>query len=225
MNKIVCNKQIACITLNLLLAANILVWTGVYAGSYKIKEIDRQTDDYEKDIALLNDVSRRTSDSKLLTMDAFLDDVTEIFDNNLIPEGVAAMVSFDGDGMGNINMTYGAEAANRLIYAFADVVRKYFPESSKNIVSNVGERSDEFYMLLMGRPSRKALEQEIIDFQNDIRKIVVLSDAGDKVKGTISIGISFYHDGESFEELFDSADEAAYEAKAAGKNCYRIAKD
>ncbi len=53
--------------------------------------------------------------------------------------------SFDGDGMGKKNEEYGAASTDRLIIAFGDVVKNHFPDSNMNIVSNVGEKSDEFY--------------------------------------------------------------------------------
>ena len=80
-------------------------------------------------------------------------------------------------------------------------------------------------MLLLGRESEDAVEQEIKSFQEDIRKVTVKADDQvTDVKGTVSVGIAFYNGKDSFVSLFDAADSAAYEAKEAGKDCYRIAK-
>ena len=110
----------------------------------------------------------------------------------------------------------------RLIVGFADVVKQHFPDSDINLVSNVGEKSDEFYMLLMGRETKEQVIKEIEDFQEDLRNVHVVADDGRDLTGTVSIGIAFREPGQSFESLFEEADQAAYEAKQAGKDCYYV---
>ena len=209
-----------------LVILNGLFWSGVVKDSYEAKWLDEKTDLYEADIVEITDSSRRTRMTHLLTMDAFLDDVEVIFNEQQFPEGVTAMIAFDGDNMGKKNEQYGSGTADRLAVAFANTVKKHFPDNDVNLVTNVGEKSDEFYMLLRGRESREALIKEIEDFQEDIRKQKVKSDDGtQEISGTVSIGIAFYDGKEDFETLFDAADQAAYEAKEAGKDCYFVAED
>ncbi len=209
----------------ILFSANVLIISGAMISNVRTQRIDAMTDKYEDDRVVMADANKRTIMTHLYTMDTFLDIAEEMFEKNEFPPGVVAMISFDGDGMGKINENYGSGAADRMCYAFADVVKKHFPDSEYNIVTNVGEKSDEFYMLLLGRESKEEVEQEIKEFQEDIRKIVVKADdLVTDVKGTVSVGIAFYDGNESFESFFDSADSAAYKAKEAGKDCYRIAE-
>ena len=220
-NKTVSNR-IWCTALCLLIAANALLWAGVHRNIHEAHHADELTDRYEVLITDMDDANRRTLVTHLYTMDTFLDITSELFENESFPEGVTAMVSFDGDNMGKKNEQYGSSVVDKLIQEFARVVKEHFPDSDVNIVSNVGEKSDEFYMLLLGRESKEALIQEIEDFQEDIRNIHVTADDGSDVTGTISIGIAFREPGQTFESLFEEADQAAYEAKEAGKDCYRV---
>lgn len=222
MNNTIAKTRILAVCLCLLIAGNALIWHGVHVNIHRTSHADELTDHYEELIVDMTDANRRTLSTHLLTMDAFLDETDVIFENESFPEGVTAMVSFDGDGMGKLNEAYGSEATDRLIIGFADVVKAHFPENGLNIVSNVGEKSDEFYMLLMGRESEAALIKEIEDFQDDIRAVSVKSSDGRDVSGTVSIGIAFREPGQSFDSLFEEADQAAYEAKEAGKDCYFV---
>ena len=220
-NKVIANRILG-ICLFLLIAGNALVWSGVHANVHSTGHADDLTDRYEELIVKMDDASSRTLGTHLLTMDAFLEATGELFEKDSFPDGVTAMVSFDGDGMGKKNEEYGAASTDRLIVAFGDVVKKHFPDSDTNIVSNVGEKSDEFYMLLMGRESKEELVKEIEDFQQDLREVSVKADDGRDLSGTVSIGIAIKEEGQTFESLFEEADQAAYEAKEAGKDCYRV---
>ena len=46
---------------------------------------------------------------------------------------------------------------------------------------------------------------------------------GVKVNTTISVGVAVTQTGEEADEIVNRADEALYEAKAAGRNCVRFA--
>lgn len=216
------SARIWCIALCLLISANALLWSGAHRNIHEAHHADSLTDHYEELIVDMDDANRRTLVTHLYTMDAFLDATGILFENESFPDGVTAMISFDGDGMGKKNEEYGTAATDKLIRGFAEVVKKHFPDSDLNIVSNVGEKSDEFYMLLMGRESEEELINEIEKFQDDIRGIHVTADDGRDVTGTVSIGVAFRDPGQTFESLFEEADQAAYEAKEAGKDCYRV---
>ena len=220
------NKYALGVLALLLIAANIFVWTqGISYGIQK-KNADEYTDSFEEETVVITDQNRRTLMTHLYTMDTFLDEANKVFDEKSFPEGVTAMVAFDGDSMGKKKEEYGDGTTDRLCVAFAETVKRWFPDSDKNIVTNVGEKSDEYYMLLMGRKTRAEVVNEIAAFQEDIRKQTVKADDGVRtVSGTVSIGIAFYNEGDSFEGLFDEAGQAAYEAKEAGKDCYRISDD
>lgn len=218
-------KQLWCIVLCVLFSLNVLTFTQIQKSEYETAAVHALTMQYKEDILQMEDAGRKTLTTHLLTMDAFVEDASAIFAEQAFPEGVTAMLAYDGDNMGKKVESHGEEAVNMLMVAFADVTKKHFPESSTNIVCNVGEKSDEFYVLLMGRSSREALLAEVEAFQQDIRTIRIQTADGRELSGSVSIGVAFYQDGDTFEGLFEEADTAGYAAKAAGKDCYRIAKE
>ena len=218
-------KQKLCLLICVLTVLNALCFTELQKTRLETENVCALTDRYEADILEMEDSNRKTLVTRLLTMDAFVGTCREIFDQEAFPEGVSAMLAYDGDNMGKKAEQYGSNAVNSLMLAFADVTKQHFPESNRNIVCNVGEKSDEFYVLLLGRPSKEALIQEIEAFQQDIREIRIPTESGEEMSGSVSIGIAFYHQGDSFDALFEEADAAGYAAKEAGKDCYYVAED
>lgn len=216
-------KQKLCLVLCVLTVLNALCLTQLHKTHLKTKAVCDLTDQYEVDILEMEDSNRKTLETRLLTMDAFVETAREIFDKKAFPEGVSAMLAYDGDNMGKKAEQYGRNEVNKLIVAFADVTKQHFPENDKNIVCNVGEKSDEFYVLLLGRPSEESLIREVEAFQQDIRQIRIQTESGEELTGSVSIGIAFYHQGDSFDGLFEEADAAGYAAKDAGKDCYYVA--
>ncbi len=208
----------------ILIAANIFMVYGIYDADVKIKESEEQIERYQANLQELDAVAHKTSVTGLLTLDTFMETLAPRFETEDF-DGVSAFISFDGDNMGKLGDKYGKPTTNRLIYEIGKVVKASFPESDQNVVCNVGERSDEFYMMLSGRESKEALIAEIEAMQQAIRDIEVKADDGTPVKGSVSVGIAFYGEdegGTDFNELFENSDSAAYAAKEAGKDCYYV---
>ena len=147
-------KQKLCLVLCVLTVLNALCLTQLHKTHLKTKAVCDLTDQYEVDILEMEDSNRKTLETRLLTMDAFVEAAREIFDKEAFPEGVSAMLAYDGDNMGKKAEQYGRNEVNKLMVAFADVTKQHFPENDKNIVCNVGEKSDEFYVLLLGSSFR-----------------------------------------------------------------------
>ena len=219
------NRQKFCLILCALIALNALCFTQLQKTRLQTEAVCSLTDQYEADILAMQDNNRKTLETRLLTMDAFVEDCREIFDTEAFPEGVSAMLAYDGDNMGKKAAQFGRNEVNKLMLAFADVTKQHFPESDRNIVCNVGEKSDEFYVLLLSRPSEEALIQEVEAFQQDIRKIRIQTESGEELTGSVSIGIAFYQPGDSFDGLFEEADAAGFAAKDNGKDCYYVAEN
>ena len=95
----------------------------------RIAQTNELENQFEQEIAEFHDQNRRTLATKLLTMDAFLDDVTPLLESGDLPKCVTAMVSFDGDGMSKKNEEFGNGTGNRLSMAFADTTKRHFPDS------------------------------------------------------------------------------------------------
>lgn len=119
-----------------------------------------------------------------------------------------AYVMIDVDDFKAINDTRGHAAGDAALVTIAGILRSQTRET--DIPARFA--GDEF-SLIMPRTDRLAAEP-VVD-----RVVAALREQG----LSASIGIAFTSDAKGAEELMHAADEAVYAAKAAGKNCYRIA--
>lgn len=141
----------------------------------------------------------------------------EIFENNLIlakRKGTkTSLLAIDLDGFKSINDTEGHPAGDGLLKEVANRIKSALRES--DTVARFG--GDEFLVLL---PDSDYLASSII--ANDL--ILVVSQPYHGIKGRISasIGVAVFPDmGENAANLMEISDKALYEAKAAGKGCFR----
>ena len=94
MKKILKNNQVLCIILCLLVIANAFVWTQTALNNRRREQLVGLTDRFEQQADEMREKNRRTLTTHLLTMDSFVDEVTPLFEENRIPDGVAAMIAF-----------------------------------------------------------------------------------------------------------------------------------
>jgi len=128
-----------------------------------------------------------------------------------------ALLYVDLDKFKDVNDTLGHNAGDTLLQTAADRISEKLRES--DTVARIG--GDEFAILLSNSPSEEMagnIAQQIIgemQRQFSIQKSPVFIGA--------TIGIAFYpKDGETEEDLYKYADLAMYQAKEAGRNCFRF---
>lgn len=129
-----------------------------------------------------------------------------------------ALLVIDLDGFKQINDNYGHVAGDHLLKhvagQFKGVVR------SMDAIGRIG--GDEFVAVIE--------DLDHIDFACAVAKKLLLAGRepvtydGEELAVGASIGVAIYPlHGETIRDLFLSADEAMYQAKGAGKNCYQLA--
>jgi len=130
-----------------------------------------------------------------------------------------AVVYMDLDGFKQINDTLGHGAGDAMLKMVAE--RLVATVREEDTVARLG--GDEFMIALWhvsdsdyaARVATRAIEAVSQPYEIE----------GETVTITISAGVSIYPDhGEDADTLMKSADLALYEAKASGKNAYRIAE-
>ena len=130
-----------------------------------------------------------------------------------------ALLLLDLDGFKAVNDRFGHAVGDDLVRRIGWTLRTSVRDV--DLVARVG--GDEFALILLevGAPEAEAVAGKLVEvISNDG---VVLS-GSERVQVTASVGIAPFHgpDPPAVAELFTAADTAMYEAKAAGRNQYRL---
>ncbi len=129
-----------------------------------------------------------------------------------------AIAYLDLDGFKPVNDRYGHEAGDRLLVTIAKRLQETL--RSEDTVARIG--GDEFVLLLGALTHRNECQPVIDRLLTRLAEPIQLSaDAEVQVSG--SIGISLYpSDGLDADLLLRQADQAMYQAKLAGRHCFRF---
>ena len=148
----------------------------------------------------------------LLNRDTTMEYIRQIFEHDSSSKHALFMI--DIDNFKSLNDTYGHQAGDEFLIAFAAELKKSFRES--DIVGRIG--GDEFFALMRNVPDTDTIENKAKDLLATIQR--VCADYLD-VRLSGSIGIAVYPEsGKSIEALYLRADTALYQAKREGKDQY-----
>ncbi|MCR5488098.1 MAG: GGDEF domain-containing protein [Lachnospiraceae bacterium] len=126
-----------------------------------------------------------------------------------------ALLMIDTDNFKSVNDRLGHQYGDKVIQFVASTIRDTFRDS--DFVGRVG--GDEF-MVFMKHTTPSITEERAEKLNSQIRQTFTKEDIS--VSISCSIGISYFGaDGEDYDSLYKTADEALYDAKNSGKNCYR----
>ncbi len=123
-----------------------------------------------------------------------------------------SMAMFDLDHFKNINDTFGHDAGDAVLAAFAKILKKEARQ-----VDVVGRFGGEEFVAILSQTDKKGAEV----FANKVRATVEKTRFMYKKKRinvTVSIGVSQRSDYVNVEALQKAADDALYEAKKGGRN-------
>lgn len=128
-----------------------------------------------------------------------------------------ALVMIDIDRFKEINDTYGHSVGDNVIKRFGQRIKQQFRAS--DICGRVG--GDEFIVFLCGIPDRKWLASNLDQLSVCLHQEV--SAGGKDYAVSASIGASVSPaDGVDFVSLYRCADQALYESKKRGRDCFTI---
>ncbi len=131
------------------------------------------------------------------------------------PYASCGMMVIDVDYFKNINDNYGHLFGDEVLTKFAAFLRTFFAE--KDIFVRAG--GDEFVVLLK-EISHQSLLKKSMQFVHMVRKIQFSQQS---VSISCSVGVCFLPEnvaGYTYEQLFENADWALYQAKINGRNRY-----
>lgn len=128
------------------------------------------------------------------------------------------LLFLDLDGFKGINDNYGHAAGDRVLKVVAERLAKRF--RSNDLITRLG--GDEFAVLMQESVKQKDLEVIAQDLIDTIGEPIEYN--GYDCHVGVSIGGVYFKilSDTTLNNLLDEADAAMYEAKRAGKNCFRI---
>jgi diguanylate cyclase (GGDEF)-like protein/PAS domain S-box-containing protein len=130
-----------------------------------------------------------------------------------------SVMSMDLDRFKTINDTYGHDVGDKLLQEIAKRLNKVLRDT--DTVSRVG--GDEFILITTSISVKQDAEQVAASILEAVSKPFECID-NITVEPTFSIGIAMYPtNGRSAEELIKNSDNALYEGKRMGKNCFVFA--
>lgn len=180
----------------------------------KVKELEEKVHELEYGINHDKLTSLKTRGYFEEKSKAFLDNTQKIKENHRREWAGFKDISFlflDIDHFKSINDTYGHDVGDEVLKTVADTLKKDLRVG--DIVARWG--GEEFIAILLGANEEQA-KMKAEQIRAEVEKIVFEKPEGLKV--TISIGVSEFEDGKTFEDLVKHADEALYASKQNGRN-------
>jgi len=126
-----------------------------------------------------------------------------------------ALLMLDMDHFKAVNDEYGHDIGDKVLKELARILNETVRES--DIIIRYG--GEEFMILLMGVNSDEDALNVARKIGDKVRENEIDVYAGNKLKKTVSLGLSMYpEDSSSFETVIKNADIALYEAKNSGRD-------
>lgn len=181
-------------------------------------------------IGLFYDITSQKEHEKQLNYIAHFDALTELPNRRLLADRLQqgllhadrqksflAVVYIDLDGFKEINDRYGHDVGDKLLVEVARRMKKMLREG--DTVARLG--GDEFVAVIIGLPDTdfciSLLERLLLIISADVEIDKSMFNI------TASLGVAFYPSkGAEPDKLLRQADQAMYQAKLQGKNCYYI---
>lgn len=130
-------------------------------------------------------------------------------------DGILAIGYFDIDDFKSVNDQYGHAVGDEILLEVGNRLKQVLRE--RDLPARI--HGDEFNILLKLRKEidARVVARRLINRMKD----PIVTTAGE-IAITVSLGIAFYGEEESFEEVAERADRLMYEVKRTGKSDYRI---
>ena len=175
--------------------------------------------DIDEEVRRRAELERRTqrdSLTDLLNKTAFREKICAAMPVKPQHDKTDALLFLDLDNFKLINDTFGHVKGDAALLAASDVLKRIFRNA--DAVGRFG--GDEFCVFVRGI-TREALEERAAALLSELHTFV--EQDGQRVEITTSIGIYLFDGTESsYDVALHRADNAQYQAKQAGKNCYRF---
>ena len=132
----------------------------------------------------------------------------------------SAVIMLDIDNFKNINDTLGHIQGDAALSQIGEKLQNLF--RSVDIVGRIG--GDEFLIFINDYNTLNILENKLDLIRAMFKEIHLGDDGNYQISGSIGVSL-FPEDGNTYAGLYQKADQALYQAKSHGKNCYYFCDD
>ena len=175
--------------------------------------------DIDEEVRRRAELERRTqrdSLTDLLNKTAFREKICAAMPVKPQLDKTDALLFLDLDNFKLINDTFGHVKGDAALLAASDALKRIFRNADA-----VGRFGGDEFCVFVRDITREALEERASALLNELHTFV--EQDGQRVEITTSIGIYLFDGTESsYDVALHRADNAQYQAKQAGKNCYRF---
>lgn len=135
-------------------------------------------------------------------------------------ETTFGVVVLDLDHFKDINDQYGHKAGDSILKDFGELVLKQIRQS--DISGRIGGEEFAFILPNTNLVQSKVFAEKLLAVVSD--RVVTIDEQAIKYTASIGITVSFPENDFKINNLIHHADQALYEAKSAGRNCYKVAE-
>lgn len=193
--------------------------------SQQIKQLLNQVENLEKEAQLtyarLSEQKQKAQQDSLTALpnrDAYQERSDFEFKRWQRYQNPLALAVVDIDHFKKINDSFGHQVGDKVLKLVSNSIRKRLREV--DFMARYG--GEEFVILLPQTPAPVALQ--MLDKLRGAVAATGFHYKNQPVKITVSIGVSEFTEGDTVDGVFERADKALYEAKAAGRNVCRLAQ-
>ena len=183
----------------------------------QISELNQRMASLRKDLVTVQEELKRDALTDAYNRRGFDAAIQQSVNMRFILNMPITLLIIDIDNFKDINDQYGHAAGDEVLKLLGECLARSFIRKSDFIARYGG---DEFAVIL-NDTSLDNTTPLIESFMSYVEKIRIPY-AGDSDRVTCSIGGTELHQDDCVVNVIERADAALYEAKASGRNCYRI---
>ncbi|WP_024953923.1 GGDEF domain-containing protein [Sulfurospirillum arcachonense] len=146
----------------------------------------------------------------------FTKDIGEILGAVKDKDADMFLIMIDADDFKNINNSYGHIAGDKTLIFLTKLIQSSLRKGVK-----IYRYGGEEFIIILNRTTLEEAQKSIDRIINEASESKLLY-KGHNIHLTISAGLTCYKKGDTPDKIIERADEALYEAKRAGKNCFRV---
>lgn len=184
----------------------------------RINELNQRMSSLRQDLVSVREEMKRDSLTGTFNRGAFDQAIIHCLNINFILNQPVTLMFVDLDNFKSVNDSYGHAAGDEVLRSVGDALGRSFIRKT-DFVARIG--GDEFAVVLADTTA--ANSATLLSRFYDLVGEISVPYAEDGVRLTCSSGYTEVTPGDTVESLSKRADGALYDAKAAGRNCYKFA--